>query len=79
MIMGMHMNVNSGDIMIDDDKVKEIVPRIVEVGCPKKIAVFGSHATGYANKRCGFDLLVVVDDDVENARLESVRILRALK
>lgn len=60
-------------------KVDEAVKRIIEVGHPRKIILFGSYVTGNMNAGSDLDILVVVDDGTEDTRKESVRIRRALK
>jgi len=49
-----------------DDKIQEVVRRIVEGFDPEKIILFGSHARGTAGRDSDVDLLIVMD--VEGSR-----------
>lgn len=55
----------------------EIVARLTAVARPARVIVFGSTATGTATADSDIDLLIVLDE-VDDARLESVRLRRAL-
>ena len=55
----------------------EIVARLIAVSRPVRVIVFGSTATGTATADSDVDLLIVLDE-VDDARLESVRLRRAL-
>jgi predicted nucleotidyltransferase len=55
----------------------EIVARLIAVSRPARVIVFGSTATGTATADSDVDLLIVLDE-VDDARLESVRLRRAL-
>ena len=55
----------------------EIVARLTAVSRPARVIVFGSTATGTATVDSDVDLLIVLDE-VDDARLESVRLRRAL-
>ena len=55
-----------------------IVDRLNMVVSPARVIVFGSVATGTATRDSDIDLLVLLDD-VDDARLESVRLRRALR
>jgi len=48
--------------MIESDKIKEIVDKIIKAVDPEKIILFGSYANGTANKHSDLDLCVVVDE-----------------
>lgn len=52
--------------------------RIVSVAHPRKVILFGSAMDGEAGVNSDLDVLVVVGDETENLRQESVRIRRAL-
>lgn len=56
------MKMGKGDIVMlgADEKIKEIVRRIVDGFDPEKIILFGSHARGKAGPDADFDLLVVM-------------------
>ena len=45
--------------MVDQDTMKEIVRRIVEVAKPERIILFGSGARGESKEESDIDLLVV--------------------
>jgi predicted nucleotidyltransferase len=55
-----------------------IVGRLTTVAHPVRVIVFGSVAAGGATADSDIDLLVVLDE-VDDARLESVRLRRALR
>ncbi len=57
--------------------LNEIVTRLTAVARPARVIVFGSTATDTATADSDIDLLVVLDE-VDDARLESVRLRRAL-
>ena len=48
---------------IDEQILKQIVDRLVQVLRPQEIYLFGSQASGKTHKRSDLDLLIVVDDD----------------
>jgi len=70
--------ITSGD-RITADKVEQAVRKIIEVGRPLKVILFGSYVSGKAKAGSDLDVLVVSDDSIENTRKESVRIRRSLK
>jgi predicted nucleotidyltransferase len=55
-----------------------IVDRLITVTCPARVIVFGSTITGIATADSDIDLLIVLDE-VDDVRLESVRLRRALR
>lgn len=55
-----------------------IVSRLTEVVRPARVIVFGSTVTDTANANSDLDLLIVLDE-VDNTRLEGVRLRRALR
>jgi len=55
-----------------------IVDRLTMVVRPARVIVFGSVATGTATQDSDIDLLILLDE-VDDARLESVRLRRALR
>ncbi len=55
-----------------------IIDRLNTVVSPARVIVFGSVAAGTATQDSDIDLLVLLDD-VDDARLESVRLRRALR
>ena len=56
----------------------EITRRILAVRDPIKIIVFGSHARGEGTPDSDLDILVVLDE-IESSRAESIRLRRALR
>lgn len=64
---------------ITPQKVEAVVWRIIEIGKPKKLILFGSYVRGRVHRNSDLDILVVTSDDIESPRKESVRIRRALK
>jgi predicted nucleotidyltransferase len=64
-------------VRIDEETVREIVRRVRTVADPDRIILFGSAATDSMSADSDIDLLVV-EPDPGNARLESVRIRRAV-
>jgi len=66
-------------VAITAEKVQEAVRRIIEVGHPRKIILFGSYTKGTLTASSDLDVLVVGDDSIESTRKESVRIRKALK
>ncbi|MBI4327175.1 MAG: nucleotidyltransferase domain-containing protein [Chloroflexi bacterium] len=63
---------------ITPDKVEEAVRRLIEVGQPRRIILFGSYVQGQVDRDSDLDILVVADDKIENTRKESVRLRSAL-
>jgi uncharacterized protein len=64
---------------ITPEKVRAAVDRVVEACNPRKIILFGSHASGKPGRDSDLDLLVVMDGSIDNPRKASVRIRRALR
>ncbi|MDA2926886.1 nucleotidyltransferase domain-containing protein [Acidobacteria bacterium AH-259-O06] len=64
---------------ITPKKIEDAIRRIVKLGQPRKVILFGSVAQGKINKDSDVDLLVVTDNNVESPRKESVRLRRALR
>ncbi|MDZ7583115.1 MAG: nucleotidyltransferase domain-containing protein [Deltaproteobacteria bacterium] len=63
---------------ITPEKVESAIRKIIEVGKPRKIILFGSYVRNAHGRDSDVDFLVVVGDEVENPRKESVRIREAL-
>ena len=55
-----------------------VVQRLIEVGSPKKIILFGSYVRGDATRDSDLDVLVVTSHEVESPRRESVRLRNSL-
>lgn len=64
---------------ITPEKVESAIRKIIEVGRPKKIILFGSYVRNQTHVDSDVDFLIVAPDDIENPRKESVRIRRALR
>lgn len=56
------------------EKVRAVVQRLIQIGRPKKIILFGSYVRGDATRDSDLDVLVVAGDEVESPRRESVRL-----
>ena len=59
---------------ITPEKVQAVVKRLIQIGRPKKIILFGSYVRGDATRDSDLDVLVVADDELESPRRESVRL-----
>jgi uncharacterized protein len=55
--------------MLDQDLIKELVQRVVEVAQPAKLIVFGSEARGSGQPDSDLDLLVITPGPVHRGRL----------
>lgn len=64
---------------ITPEKIQAAVQKIVGVGRPHKVILFGSAARGATSIHSDVDFLVVTRDEVGSPRQESVRIRRALR
>jgi uncharacterized protein len=62
---------------VTDDLLQEVVRRILSVGAPHKIILFGSRARGDARSDSDLDLLVIEDSDRPRYK-RSARYLRVL-
>jgi len=61
------------------EKVEAVVQRLIAVGRPRKIILFGSYVRGQVDRDSDLDVLVVTDDRVANPRAESVRLRDAVE
>lgn len=61
------------------EKIEEAVRKIVSVGHPKQVILFGSAARGDTGRNSDADFLVVTSKEVPSPRQESVRIRRELR
>ena len=59
---------------ITPEKVQAVVQRLILIGRPKKIILFGSYVRGDATRDSDLDVLVVAGDEVESPRRESIRL-----
>lgn len=64
---------------VTPEKIEEAVRRIVSVGRPQRVILFGSVARGRVDRNSDADFLVVTSEEVASPREESVRIRRALR
>jgi predicted nucleotidyltransferase len=62
---------------VDDNVIREIVRRLLDVAQPDRIILFGSAATGSMTDDSDIDLLVI-EPEPANTRDESVKLRRAL-
>lgn len=63
---------------ITEEKVESAIRKIIEVGRPRRIIVFGTYVKNAHGRNSDVDFLVIVGDEVGNPRRESVRIREAL-
>ena len=63
---------------VTPEKVDAVVRRLVEVGHPRKIILFGSYVRGEITRDSDLDVLVVADDSVTDPHAESVRLREAV-
>ncbi|MBC8229931.1 nucleotidyltransferase domain-containing protein [bacterium] len=64
--------------LLNEERLNEIVHRILEGAHPERIILFGSHAYGIPTQNSDIDL-IVVKKDVVSKREESVRIRKLLR
>jgi uncharacterized protein len=58
--------------------IREVGRRLAVEAPDAQVILFGSHARGSATERSDIDLLVI-EPEVENTALESVRLMRAVR
>ena len=63
---------------ITPEKVHAVLERLIQVGKPRKIILFGSYVRGNATRDSDLDVLVVTSDDIKSPRRESVRLRNAV-
>lgn len=63
---------------VTPEKVKAAIQRIIEIGNPLKLILFGSYIENKTNLNSDVDFLVITQDTIENPRKESVRIRKEL-
>jgi predicted nucleotidyltransferase len=64
---------------VTPEKIQEAVQKIVSVGRPKRVILFGSAALGKTGLHSDADFLVVTSEDLPSPRRESVRMRHALR
>lgn len=64
--------------VIDDELLREAGRRLAAAAPNARVILFGSHARGTAGERSDVDILVI-EPEVENTALESVRLMRELR
>ena len=62
---------------VTDELLQEVVRRILSVGSPLKIVLFGSRARGTARAESDLDLLIIEESDLPRYK-RAARYLRAL-
>jgi predicted nucleotidyltransferase len=67
------------DLSVTDDEanIREVGRRLAIEAPNARVVLFGSHARGSATSRSDIDVLVI-EPEVENTALESVRLMRAV-
>jgi predicted nucleotidyltransferase len=63
--------------VIDESGIREMGRRLAAEAPGSRVVLFGSHARGSAKPRSDIDVLVI-EPDVDNTALESVRLMRAI-
>jgi predicted nucleotidyltransferase len=61
----------------DEANIREVGRRLAVEAPNAQVVLFGSHARGSATSRSDIDVLVI-EPEVENTALESVRLMRAV-
>ena len=64
--------------MTTEEQIQEIIGRLVKVGSPQKILLFGSYGRGDAKETSDLDFLVI-KGEVENRRKETVLLHDAIR
>ncbi len=62
---------------VTDETLEEVVRRILSVGSPLKIVLFGSRATGRASENSDLDILIIEESSLPRYK-RAARYLRAL-
>jgi uncharacterized protein len=65
-------------VIYDEATINEVGRRLAAEAPNARVVLFGSHARGLATSRSDIDVLVI-EPDVENTALESVRLMRAVR
>jgi predicted nucleotidyltransferase len=64
--------------VVDETQIREAGRRLAGSAPDARVILFGSHARGAAKDRSDIDILVI-EPAVENAAMESVRLMRELR
>jgi predicted nucleotidyltransferase len=64
-------------MIVDEASIRELGRRLAVEAPNARVVLFGSHARGSATPRSAIDVLVI-EPEVENTALESVRLMRAV-
>jgi predicted nucleotidyltransferase len=64
-------------VTADEINIREVGRRLAVEAPNARVVLFGSHARGSATPRSDIDVLVI-EPEVENTALESVRLMRAV-
>lgn len=64
--------------VVEETEIREAGRRLAAVAPRARVILFGSHARGEAGARSDVDILVI-EPEVDNAALESVRLMRELR
>jgi predicted nucleotidyltransferase len=64
--------------MVDELQIREAGRRLAAAAPRSRVILFGSHARGTAKDRSDVDILVI-EPEVENPALESVRLMREVR
>ncbi len=64
---------------VTPQKIQAVIKKIIETSRPRKIILFGSYVQGNMHLNSDLDVMIVMEDEVENPRKESIRIRRRLK
>jgi predicted nucleotidyltransferase len=67
------------EYVTNDDRLAQVVRRLIEAYQPERIYLFGSRARGDAGPESDYDLLLVVPDDAPPQRRGSDLAYRALR
>lgn len=67
--------------MIENEKINEVIDKIVNNYHPEKIILFGSYAAGCQDEKSDLDLLIIKDTDKLNFErdIEVLKLFRGLK
>lgn len=57
-----HDSVSRSLVEVDDRFLGEVVHRILTVGAPRRVVLFGSYARGDADDNSDLDLMIIEDD-----------------